>query len=209
MPSSSPSSSRAGNLWFPLALMLAALALRVMGQQKWMEGLPNLSPLMAFAFAGAIVVPRPLPWWSWAVILLGVDALSQGAALWNPQNLPVILLTYACYVAAAWWGARLRTAGAGIGNTLAGTLACSILFYLVTNTFCWATEAVYAKTFGGWLQCLVTGTPGLPPTWMFFRNSLVADLAGACVLLLAYNGEALARGLRALPWVGRPALQAA
>jgi hypothetical protein len=50
------------------------------------------------------------------------------------------------------------------------------------------------------MQCLVYGTPGLPPTWMFFRNSLIADLTGTCVLLLAYNGEAFLRGLQALPW---------
>ena len=198
-----PSFSRAASIWFPLALMIAVLVLRVMGQQKWVEGLPNLSPLMALAFVGPIVVPRPLPWWSWALILLGVDAASQGAALWHPENLPVILLTYACYVLAAWWGGRMKQARLGIMNTLGGTLICSVLFYLVTSTFCWATEPTYVKTFSGWSECLIMGTPGLPPSWMFFRNSLIADLTGACVLLAAYNGEALVRGLTRLPWVGR------
>lgn len=195
--------SRVASLWFPLALMLAALVLRVAGQQKWIEGLPNLSPLMAFAFVGAVVLPRPLPWWGWVIVLLGVDVLSQGAAVWNPENLPVIALTYACYVLAAWWGGHMRNGRVGIANTIAGTLACSVLFYLITNTFCWATETIHPKTFDGWVQCLVVGTPGLPPTWMFFRNSLAADLIGACVLLLAYNGEAVMRGLRTLPWIGR------
>lgn len=197
--------SRAASLWFPLALMIAVLVLRVLGQQEVVSGLPNLSPLMALAFAGSIVVPRPLPWWSWALILLGVDAASQGAAVWQSANLPVILLTYACYILAAWWGGRMR-GSAGILNTLIGTVACSVLFYLVTNTFCWAAEPSYVKSFSGWLQCLTIGTPGLPPTWMFFRNSLAADFAGACVLLLAYNAEAFLRGVRALPWMtGREA----
>lgn len=209
MPSANPPTSRAASLWFPLMLMIAALALRVMGQHEWVKGMPNLSPLMAFAFVGAIVVPRPLPWWSWAVILLGVDVVSQGAAVWQPANLPAILVTYVCYVLAAWWGGRMRT-GAEVVSTLAGTVACSVLFYLVTDTFCWIAEPSYAKTFAGWVQCLTVGTPGLPPTWMFFRNSLVADLLGACVLLLAYNSEAMVRGLRRLPWTGRsPALQTA
>lgn len=194
-------SSRAASLWFPLVLMITVLALRVLGQKEIVEGLPNLSPLMAIAFVGAIVIPRPLPWWSWAILLLGVDAVSQGAALWNPENLPVILLTYACYILAAWWGRRMRTNGAGVANTLVGTLTCSILFYLVTSTFCWATEPTYVKSFSGWSQCLIFGTPGLPPSWMFFRNSLAADLLGACVLLVAYNGEALVRGVRGLPWM--------
>lgn len=200
--SNAPSSpSRVASIWFPLALMLAVLLLRVLGQHDVLPGWPNLSPLMALAFVGTIVVPRPLPWWSWVIILLGLDALSQGASVWNPANLPVILLTYVCYALAAWCGGRLR-ARAGILDTLLGTLACSVLFYVVTNTFCWATEPTYAKSFTGWVQCLTVGTPGLPPTWMFFRNSLIADLAGACVLVLAYNGEALLRGVRLLPWTG-------
>jgi hypothetical protein len=190
----------AAAIWFPLGLMLAVLALRVLAQNGVIPNL-NLSPLMALAFVGAIVVPRPLPWWSWAMILLGVDVLSQGAAVWHPENLPAIGLTYGCYILAAWWGGRMRSAGAGVVNTLAATVACSVLFYLVTNTFCWAVEPIYAKSFAGWAQCLTTGTPGLPPTWLFFRNSLIADLTGASVLLLAYNGEAFLRGLRALPLV--------
>ncbi len=188
------------SIWFPLALMVVVLALRIFAQHGAFPNL-NLSPLMAFAFAGAVVVPRPLPWWSWAIILLGVDLVSQGSAILQPQNLPAIALTYVCYIAAAWWGGRMRSRGTGIVNTLAGTLACSVLFYLVTNTFCWAAEPSYAKSLAGWVQTLTVGTPGLPPTWMFFRNSLVSDLTGAAILLLSYNGEALIRGLRALPWI--------
>jgi hypothetical protein len=184
-------------------VMIGVLVLRVMGQQDWIEGAPNLSPLMALAFAGTVLIPRPLPWWSWAVFLLGADALSQGRLIWAPANLPVILLTYACYVLAAWWGGRMRKRGAGVVNTLGGTLVCSALFFLVTNTFSWVVSPLYAKTFEGWVQALTIGTPGpWPPTLVFFRNSLIADLAGACVLLMAYNGEAILRGARGLPWIG-------
>jgi hypothetical protein len=194
-------------IWFPLALMLLVLTLRVLAQHGMIPNV-NLSPLMALAFVGAIVVPRPLPWWSWALILLGVDVLSQGAQVWRADNLPVIALTYTCYILAAWWGGRMR-ASAGITNTLAGTLLCSALFYLVTNTFCWATTPYYAKSFAGWIEALTVGSPGpWPTTLMFFRNSLMADLTGACVLLLAYNGEAVLRGLRSLPWIGRRQLHA-
>jgi hypothetical protein len=97
----------------------------------------------------------------------------------------------------------MRNGGAGVANTLGGTLVCSVLFYLITNTFCWATEAIHAKTLEGWVQCLVTGTPGLPPTWVFFRNSLMADLIGAGALLLVYNGEAVMRGVRGMPWIAK------
>src|SRR5947208_615201 len=81
--------------------------------------------------------------------------------------------------------------------TLAGTLACSVMFYLVTNSVSWWTDPAYAKNLNGWAQALTTGTglPGFPPTLVFFRNSLIADLAGSAVLLAIYNGEALARRL--------------
>src|SRR5690242_2115427 len=107
--------------------MIGVLLLRVLEQRGWINGMPNLSPLMAFAFAGAVLIPRPIPWWSWAIILLGVDAMSQGSLILAPANLPVILITYACYVLAAWWGGRMRKAGPGVVNTLLGTLTCSIV----------------------------------------------------------------------------------
>ncbi len=191
-------------VWLPFALMLAALMLRVLGQHHLIDAPPNLSPIMAFAFAGAVVFPKPMPWWTWALILLGIDLVSEGAAWWSQANGHIEVLTaYACYAAAAYGGARLRGC-AGVLDTLLGTLACSIIFYLVTNTVSWSTDPAYAKNAAGWVQALTTGTgaPGLPPTIAFFRNSLIADLAGAAALLAIYNAEALFRNLRRLPWIG-------
>ena len=87
---------------------------------------------------------------------------------------------------------------------LLGTLACSVIFYLVTNTVSWMTDPAYAKNAAGWMQALTTGigVPGLPTTLGFFRNSLIADLAGAAILLAVYNAEALLRSLRTIPWIG-------
>lgn len=191
-------------VWLPVTLMLAALILRVLVQHHILDGLPNLSPLMAFAFAGAVVFPKPMPWWSWAIILLGIDLISEGAAWWSQANGHIeVLAAYACFAAAAYFGARLR-GRAGVLDTLLGTLACSVVFWLVTNTISWIVDPAYAKNAAGWLQSLTTGigVPGLPPTLVFFRNSLIADLAGATVLLAVYNAEALLRRLRTIPWFG-------
>lgn len=189
-------------VWLPLILMLAALALRVLTQHHMLAGWPNLSPLMAFAFVGAVVFPKPLPWWSWALILLGIDLVSEGAAWWSQANGHLeVLVAYACYAAAAYFGARLR-GRTGVLDALFGTLACSVIFYLVTNTVSWITDAAYTKNIAGWVQALTTGTPGHPPSLAFFRNSLIADLAGGAILLAVYNAEAILRRLRALPWIG-------
>jgi hypothetical protein len=51
-----------------------------------------------------------------------------------------------------------------------------VIFYIVTNTSSWLTWPGYSRTFSGWVQALTTGLPGYPPTWMFFRSTLVSDL---------------------------------
>ena len=193
-------------IWLPLLLIGAALLLRVLTQQGWVTGWPNFSPLVAFAFVGAVMFPKPLPWWAWPLMLMGVDWLCDGASFWKlTQGRPEILLAYGCYLFCAWWGSRFR-GRAGVLETLGGTLACSVLFYLVTNTLCWWVEPYYTKNAAGWVQALTVGVPGpFPSTLVFFRNSLAADLIGTGVLLLIYNAEALARNLRAIPWRWRDA----
>src|SRR5436190_17594043 len=95
-------SSSKPRAWLPLLLMLCALVLRVLTQHHVLDGLPNLSPLMAFAFAGAVVFPRPLPWWSWAALLPVVDLLSEGAAWWTQANGHLeVVAAYGCYAFAA------------------------------------------------------------------------------------------------------------
>ena len=49
----------------------------------------------------------------------------------------------------------------------------ALLFYIVTNTGAWLSLP-YAKTLAGWIQAITTGLPGYPPTWQFFRNTLLS-----------------------------------
>jgi hypothetical protein len=194
------SSTRQPRAWFPLVFMLIVLVLRVLRQHGMLAAPPNFSPLMALAFAGAIVFPKPLPWWSWAVMLLGIDLVSENTSWWShAEGRPEVLTAYACYAAAALWGGRLRERTGMIG-TLAGTVACSTAFYVVTNSVSWWLSAGYAKTVSGWVQALTVGLPNVHPTTLeFFRNSLAADLLGSIVLLAIYNAEAVCRSFAAIP----------
>ncbi len=148
MPSSErlPSSQRLP--WLPLALMIAALLLRVAQQHHVLMGWPNVSPMMALAFAGAVVFPEvPCRGGAWAVILLGGGLDQRRLGLVGPQangHLEV-LLAYGCYALAAYYGARSSGAGRECWTPSSGTLACSILFYLVTNTLSWWINPLYAK----------------------------------------------------------------
>ncbi len=192
------------SIWLPMILMLVALVVRVLSQRDILPSQTNnLSPLVAFAFVGAIVFPRRLAWWTWPLLIMAVDMLTNGSALWAQADHRLeVFLTYACYGAVAWFGAQLR-GRAGVLDTMLGTLACSIGFFLLTNSLSWWVEPYYAKSFSGWFQALTVGVPGpWPPTAVFFRNSAIADQIAAAVLLLVYNTEAAVRQLRAMAWWG-------
>ena len=188
-------------LWLPLALILLALGLRWLKlESPGMNLLPNFSPWMALVFTGTLLFPRSLPWWSWPLLLLGVDLASQGAKLLTPQGGGFeALVLYGCYALAAWVAAGWR-GRAGLATTFAGLITASFGFYLITNSVSWLVEPAYAKTAGGWLQALTTGVPGYAPTWTFLRNSLLSDLGFSALLVLLFNVEAHVRTLPKLRW---------
>ncbi len=178
---------------FPLVLALAALAWRVAKLKFGMSDvLPNFSPWLALAFAGAAVMPRSAPFWLWPALLLGVDALC------HPQDIAGMWLVYACLGGAALWGSSVR-GRATVVRVLGGTLIGSVGFYLITNTQAWLMNPVYAKSAAGWLQALTTGDPAYAPTWLFGLRSLLSDMGFASLLVLAFNVEARARETAAMP----------
>jgi hypothetical protein len=134
----------------------------------------NFSPLAALALCGPMVFPRRLALLLPLSILLVSDILLNihfGAAFVSGEMLP----RYLVLASIALLGLGLR-ARRKIGVFVAASMAGSCVFYLVTNTASWLTSPGYARTAAGWVQALTAGLPGYPPTWMFFRNSLVSDL---------------------------------
>ena len=61
-------------------------------------------------------------------------------------------------------------------------VAAPTLYFFVSNFLVWraTTEAVYAKSFGGLMNCYEAALP-------FYRNSLIATLLFLPVILIAYN----------------------
>ena len=185
-------------LWLPLALTALAVALRaVKSTDMGADWLPNFSPWMALAFAGTLMFPRVLPWWSVLAAMVVADVVVQGGVLAAyPGTMAAV---YACFGLAAFAGARLRGRVGGLG-VVTGALVCSLAFYLVTNTLSWAAMPEYAKSLTGWWQALTIGLPGFPPTWTFLRNSLISDAGFSLLLVLAHNAEAAGRRLPRLAW---------
>lgn len=168
----SPSNSKN---WLGLAIALLVFAsafrvVRVMALPEW----PNFSPVMAIAFCGAWFLPGMLAVSLPLMVLLISDiALSAFYGVFQPGIGDWV--RYACYAGAALAGIGLRRSGAGAWGFLGGVLGSAVAFYLITNTLAWAGNVAYPQSFGGWMQALTIGLPGYPPTWTFFRNSLVSD----------------------------------
>jgi hypothetical protein len=154
-------------------------------RSAYLPELPNFSPVSAVAVCGAFLIPGVLGW----LIPLGALMLSD--------LLLALVLGYPAVSGAQFlvWGTILalvgfaRLAGRGgfspvryFGSVLGG----GFIFYLVTNTASWIANPAYPRGLGGLWMSLTTGLPGFPPTWMFFRNSLVSDFLFAGILLAVW-----------------------
>ena len=171
-------------------LLVVVIAYRVAsgflgsGDFAWMH---NVAPVAAVALCAAIYLPR-----RWAValplaMLVASDVILNVFHYHKPLLTSEILPRYAALALISTIGFTLRRR-AGLRNIIAASLAGSLIFYVVTNTGSWIGEPGYTKDFAGWLQALTTGLPGYPPTWWFYRHTLLGDL---CFTLLFVGCMAL------------------
>lgn len=97
---------------------------------------------------------------------LNVFYYHVSAARWD------MLLNYAIYAGLIALGRWMGKAAPLWKLVFSGILG-ALLFYILTNTLSWLVYPGYAKTIAGWIQALFTGIPGYPPSWEFFRNTLL------------------------------------
>lgn len=133
----------------------------------------NFSAAYALAFCAGAYFPGRLAWWLPLSVLLATDVLLNVVYYHAAPLDPFMLATYPCYAALIALGRRFTGRASWLALVGGGILG-AILFYLVTNTLAWLQNPVYTKTLLGWLQSLTTGQPGFPPTWEFFRNTLLS-----------------------------------
>jgi len=168
-------------------LLLPGLFIAVLAVSR-IPGLfpPDFSAVYAFVFCTGVYCRGRLAWWLPLGTLLVTDIVlnvfwygaGSGEALlldlWN------LLPVYMVYVLILLVG-RQFSGRSSFLKLLSGSLLGAVLFYLIANTWAWLEIPAYAKTLAGWIQALWTGLPGLPPTWEFFRNTLLS--AGAFTAL--------------------------
>lgn len=146
--------------------------------------IPNFSPLGAIGLFGAAHFSK-----KWQVFLIPI------AAIWL-SDLFINNVIYAQYYSEFTWfyegfywqyGSYLLIALAGLAifkkvNTskvLAGTLASTAIFFLLSNFGCWIGSTIYPQNFGGLLTCYAAGIP-------FLKGTLLGDLFYSGVLFVTF-----------------------
>jgi hypothetical protein len=161
-----------GKLLWPLALIF------ILALSRWPGAMPqNFSAAYALCFCAGLYLPRRLAWTVPFGVMLLTDLLlsfvyyharDYSLAAFIRDQAP----NYAAYAALIWLGCAVGGKRSFAALLSAGILG-AILFYLISNTGCWLTMG-YEKTLAGWIRALTTGMPGYPPTWEFFRGTLLS-----------------------------------
>lgn len=173
-----------------LSLFAVAMASRIYtpfagAGNAWLQ---NFSPIAAICLCGAIYFSRKtallLPL---AIVFLSdifLDA-HYSRSIFSIESISRYIALP--LVIALGWAIRKK------GSTwmaIPASVLGSFIFYVITNTGSWLTEAGYAKTFAGWMQALTTGLPGYAPTWTFFRSTFVSDLLFTTLFVLCMAATA-------------------
>ena len=131
---------------------------------------PNFSAFYALAFCAGAFFPRHVKWW----LPLGTLLLTDLALNLYYQSFSALqLANYVAYALIILLGTRFNHRSRFLG-LLAGGILGAILFYLITNPASWLFDAEYTKDLAGWIKALTTGRVGFPPTFEFFRNTLLS-----------------------------------
>ncbi len=160
-----------------LPLLFVALA----ALSRWPGVFPqNFSAFYALAFCAGAFFPGRVAWWlplgtlfitdivlnCYYWFALGIQAF-QWFQLINYGAFALLILLGRCFGSHRRWL-----------TLLGGGLVGACLFYIVTNTAAWLFNPFgspeYTRDLAGWLIALTRGTAGHPPTWEFFRNTLMS-----------------------------------
>lgn len=163
-----------------LLLVLSAVVYRVTTGLLIHSGaswLSNFAPLAAIALCSAAYFPAKYKFSVPLLTLFVSDVIINfryDAPLFDPQ----ILVRYAALALVGCIGMLLQNR-VSLKTLLPASVLGSTIFYVVTNVFSWLSDPGYSKGFAGLVQSLTVGLPqySATPTWMFFRNSIVSDLA--------------------------------
>ena len=160
------------------AIVLIVLALLYRLLPTVDMGWANFPPMMALAFCGPVYFRDRrlwlLPFFGLCVTDLYINWFYAREYHYH-MEIGAYLARAACFAVGIGLGAWVSSRKSWLW-LLNGTLLGALVFYLVTNTQSWFSDAFYAKTLAGWWQAMTVGHPEYPPTIYFFRNTLFGDM---------------------------------
>lgn len=133
---------------------------------------PDFSAVYALALCAGVYFRGALAWWLPLAVMAATDIglnifyYHISAVRWD------MLLNYGIYASLIALGKWIGKS-APLWKLVVGGVLGALVFYVLTNTLSWLMYPGYAKTIFGWIQALFTGLPGYPPSWEFFRNTLL------------------------------------
>jgi hypothetical protein len=226
-----PSPSEFENCWIPakISAMKGRIILSVIFVAAFalsrIPGLlpPNFSAAYAFAFCAGVYFRGALAWWLPLGVMLATDIglnfyyqhTGIDPDVWSAGNLANLAINYAAYAVLILLGGRFKPQKSLL-KLLGGGLLGAILFYFLTNTASWFFNPFhnleYTKNLAGWIKALTYGTNGYPPTWEFFRNTLLSGglftaLFAASAKLTAESPAEKTAGQREPKAEGEPAAE--
>lgn len=146
---------------------------------------PNFSAAYAFAFCAGVCFAGAMAWWLPLGVMLATDIglnfyyqhTGIDPEVWSAANVANLTINYAAYAVLILLGRGFKAQKSFL-KLLGGGLLGAILFYFLTNTASWFFNPFhnpeYTKNLAGWILALTKGTGGYPPTWEFFRNTLLS-----------------------------------
>ncbi len=153
---------------------LPYLFMLIAAVSRWPGLFPsNFSVLYALFFCAGAFFPGSMAWWLPLGTMIVTDVVLNVFFYHVAIFSWYMLITAASFAGLILFG-KLFSRKSSWLSLLMGGLIGAVLFYLVTNTASWLYNPEYPKTLAGWIQALTNGTPGNPPTWAFFRNTLLS-----------------------------------
>jgi hypothetical protein len=136
---------------------------------RFLPHAPNFSPVLAIALFGGVYLRRSQVLWVPLALMILTDII-----LGPHVTMP---FTWASVIIAGLIGLWVKKAP-GVLRIFGGSVACAVIFFLVTNFGCWLTA--YPLTMAGLVECFTLAVP-------FFRMSIVSTLMYAFVLFGVYE----------------------
>ncbi len=153
--------------------------------------------MIGIALFSAAYLPKKwmgfaLPVFCWFISDLFVNLLVESKTThgWGYFITPTALGVYASLLVVFLIGTSLRK-GIGIPKLLGVTVSSSLLFYFITNSFCFFEGNLYGTGVMGYLKCLYAGIPFYkndfgPLFGSFFFNGIMGDLFFTAFLFGSY-----------------------